>query len=104
MAKRLSKTDFDSKISEENISLVDFYSDSCVPCKILNPVLGEIEDENIGVNIYKVNVTFDGEIAEKYQVSSTPVLILFKNSKELDRKTGVQNKETLLNWIKSFSV
>jgi len=103
MAKRLSKADFEDSIKSEKISLVDFYSDSCVPCKILSPVLGDIEDENEDlVSVYKVNTNFDGEIAEKYQVLSTPTLILFKNGNELDRKTGVQSKDALLTWIKSF--
>lgn len=101
MAKRLSGADFDGAIGAEKLSLVDFYSDSCVPCKMLNPVLGDIEDENEElVSVYKVNAAFDADLAEKYEVMSTPTLILFKSGKELDRKNGVQTKDALLDWIK----
>lgn len=103
MAERINKENYLEKISGENLSLIDFYSDSCIPCKQLNPVLGDLEDENPGlVNVYKVNINFDMEVAQNYDVMSTPTLILFKGGKELDRKHGVQSYETILDWVKQF--
>lgn len=102
--ERINKDNFDSKIGAESggkLSLVDFYSDTCIPCKKLNPVLSQIESE-LGekLNVYKLNVTYDMPVAEKYNVQGTPTLILFKDGKEQDRKSGFQKKEDLLSWLK----
>ena len=46
MAARISKADFDEKVLKSKLPvIVDFYSDSCVACKKLAPVLGDIEDD-----------------------------------------------------------
>lgn len=101
MAERLNKENFEETIKSAAKVLVDFYSDSCVPCKKLNPVLGDLEDEHENeIKVYKLNINFDMEIAEKYEVLSTPTLILFKNGEEADRKTGFQSLETLEDWLK----
>ncbi len=100
MAERLSKENFDEAIKSVEKVLVDFYSDSCVPCKKLNPVLGDLEDEHESeIKIYKVNTNFDSELAQKFNVLSTPTLILFKNGEEKERKTGFQNLDDLEDWL-----
>ena len=80
MAARVSKADFDDKVLGSSLPvLVDFYSDSCVPCKRMSPVVGDVEDEREGsLSVYKVNINFDTELAEQYDVQSVPTLLLFK--------------------------
>ena len=47
MALRITKAEFEEKVLKSDIPvIVDFYSDSCMPCKQLSPILGDIEDEN----------------------------------------------------------
>ena len=100
MSERLNKETFDSSINQEKLVLVDFYSDSCIPCKRLNPVISQLEEASANkAAFYKVNINFDLELAEKYGVMSAPTLILFKAGKEIDRKTGFQTKEVLEDWI-----
>ena len=102
MAERLNRNNFESTIKAEPVVIVDFYSDSCIPCKKLNPILGNLEDENEDkLKVFKVNVNFDMEITEKYSVMSTPTLILFKNGIEADRKIGFQSLGLLKEWIKN---
>ena len=102
MAERLNKENFESTIKSLPLALVDFYSDSCVPCKKLNPVLGDLEDEaGDEIKLFKLNINFDFEVSEKYGVASSPTLILFKKGSELDRKNGFQTFETLKDWIDS---
>ena len=102
MAERLNKENFDSTIKSTPLALVDFYSDSCIPCKKLNPVLGDLEDdEGDQVKLFKLNINFDLEVAEQYGVASSPTLILFKNGSEVDRKNGFQSFDILKDWIDS---
>ena len=70
MAQRINKDNFEEKVLKSPLPvLVDFYSDSCIPCKQLSPVLGDIEDEREDtLSVYKVNVNYDMELAEKYDV------------------------------------
>ena len=102
MAERLNKENFDTAIKSAQLALVDFYSDSCIPCKKLNPVLADLEDEKGDeVRLFKLNINFDLEVAEKYGVASSPTLILFKNGSEVDRKNGFQTFDILKDWIDS---
>ena len=83
MAARVNKDEFEGKVLKSDIPvLVDFYSDSCVPCKKMTPVIGDVEDDMEGkLAVYKVNINFDTELAESYDVQSVPTLLL------LDRKS-----------------
>lgn len=106
MAVRVSKADFEEKVLKEALPvLVDFYSDSCVACKKLAPVLGNAEDDYedkikvYKIKVYKVNTNFDVELAEQYEVQSNPTLILFKDGQEKDRKVGALKQADLNSWI-----
>ena len=104
MAVRVSKTDFEEKVLKEKLPvLVDFYSDSCVACKKLAPVLGNAEDDyEDKIKVYKVNTNFDVELAEQYEVQANPTLILFENGQAKDRKTGALKQAELNSWIEGL--
>lgn len=100
MAERISKENFDSSVKNAKFALVDFYSDSCIPCKRLNPILYEIESElKDKISVFKVNANFDSELAQKFNVMSLPTLVLFKDGAELNRKTGILPKQDFLDWL-----
>ena len=62
--------------------LVDFYATWCGPCKMLSPVLEELSKE-IDIDIIKVDVDENNDLAKEYGVMSIPCLILFENGKEI---------------------
>lgn len=101
MAERINKDNFEDKVLKSSIPvLVDFYSDSCVPCKMLSPVLGDLEEEREGrLAVYKVNVNYDSELAERYGVMGAPTLILFSQGEVQDKRTGAVKKDVLTEWI-----
>ena len=70
MSVKLGKDNFEtSVIKEEKPVLVDFYSDSCVPCKRLFPILADLEDTyGDKIVVGKVNVLFEQELVEKYDI------------------------------------
>lgn len=104
MAARISEADFDEKVLNAELPvLVDFYSDSCVACKKLAPVLGGIEDDYENqLLVYKVNTNFEQALAEKYEVTANPTLLLVINGEVKDRKVGAQSLVVLTNWIKEY--
>lgn len=100
MAKRLSEKDFDEAVGAEHLTLVEFYTDSCIPCKQMSPILGDIEDDYEGrVTVFKVNANFDAVLAERFEVMASPTLVLFKDGAEIDRKTGILKKPVLSEWL-----
>lgn len=90
MAERVSSEQFEAGVLKaDRPVLVDFYSDSCVPCKRLVPQLSKLEaarGEALGV--VKVNTNFDMDLAQRYGVMATPTLVLFRDGAELARETG----------------
>lgn len=98
MALRVNADNFDELVlkSEEPV-LVDFYSDTCIPCKMLAGTLGDIEDEYDGkLKVYKVNVNYDADLSAQYGIMSAPTVILFHQGKETGRVKGAVEKEELV--------
>ena len=73
--------------------LLDFYADWCGPCKMLAPVVHEIAEENIGaLKVGKINVDEQMELAMRFQVSSIPMLVVFKDGKAVAKSVGYRPK------------
>lgn len=83
------------------VTLIDFYADWCGPCKMMDPVFGEIKKDYEGkVNFKKVDVEEDGTLAAQFGVLSIPTFVLVdEQGAERSRKMGAMPKETLKEWI-----
>lgn len=97
MAIRVTNENFEEDVLKAKIpTAVEFYSDSCIPCKQMAAVLGELEEEYEGkIKILKVNVSFSPELVEQYKVMAAPTIILFKAEKEVKRLVGLTKKAVL---------
>ncbi|GHU53345.1 thioredoxin [Clostridia bacterium] len=101
MAVKITSENFETEIIEsELLVLADFYTDGCVPCKRLSPILSEIETEYDGVlKIVKINAGVSDELAEKYDIFAAPTVVFFRDGKEIDRFTGLKNKTEIIEKI-----
>ena len=104
MALRINAENFEEKVLKaDKPVLVDFYSDSCIPCKQMAGILGDIEDENEdNIYIYKVNVNYDRELAEKYNVMSVPTVICFLNGEAKGKTVGLKEQEEIEELFEEF--
>ena len=86
----------DNVLAKEGAILVDFNADWCGPCQALKPIIEELSAD---FPIASVNIDADPELAEKYQVSSIPCLVLFKDGTEISRKIGLHSKKSLQRFL-----
>ena len=84
------------KIVSGGTSLVDFWAEWCGPCLQQGPIIDDLA-EKIGdnVNVCKVDVDTNQEIASKYEVTSIPTILVFKDGEVVKRFVGVQSLKTL---------
>ena len=89
----LTAENFDKEIQGDRPLLVDFWAAWCGPCRMVAPVLEELAVE-LGdqVRIGKLNVDEHQELSMRYQVSSIPTFLLFKNGEVADRMMGAMPK------------
>ena len=93
--------EFNEKLATGRV-LVDFYATWCGPCKMLAPILEEVDErgEAGDLLIVKVDVDEASDIAMKFGIQSIPTLILFENGKAVKSQLGYMPKPQLLNFLK----
>ena len=97
----LTKENFQAEITKSDKPvLVDFWAVWCGPCQMMAPILHELEAEMPDVQIGKVNVDEQMDLARQFRLVSIPTLIIFKNGQEVQRMVGVTSKEELKDALK----
>ena len=91
----INKENFEQIKNGDQVVLIDFYADWCGPCKMLAPVLEELSTSNPEFDFYKINVDENQDIANAFEISSIPCLIIFKDGEEVDRAVGFKSKQQL---------
>ena len=92
----LTKENFQAEITKSDKPVLgDFWAVWCGPCQMMAPILHELETEMPDVQIGKVNVDEQMDLARQFRVVSIPTLIIFKNGQEVQRMVGVTSKEEL---------
>ncbi len=101
MAVKSTNESFPQDIAQ-GLVLADFYSDSCIPCKRMSPVLAELEEETPEVKLVKLNINFGAETAAKYEVTSVPTLVFFRDGSEVQRISGAVRKAQIEEILKTI--
>lgn len=97
-----NEANFKADILEKDWVLVDFYADWCGPCRMIMPMLEEVQTE-LGVDIVKINIDESPNIASEYDVMSIPTLIIFKKGEKVSVNVGAASKARIIDWIKANS-
>lgn len=84
-------------LKSDKLVLVDIWAEWCTPCKIMLPIMEELEKDNEGkaVKIAKMNIDENQVTTQKYNVMSIPTFLFFKNGEVIKQSMGAQPKEEL---------
>ena len=92
----LNKDNFKKEVEEyKGLIIIDLYADWCAPCRMLSPVIEELESENTDVKFCKINVDQEPELARMFKVSSIPMIAAVKDNTFLDMSVGYVPKASL---------
>jgi thioredoxin 1 len=91
---------FEGHIKGDKPVIIDFYTDWCQPCKMMEPVLRKVK-EKMGdrATILKLNIDKSEYYSQLYNIISVPTLIIFKQGKILWRKNGMASTEEILRHL-----
>ncbi len=97
----INENNFEEEVLKSDIPvLVDFWATWCGPCKMLAPVIEAIANDHAGeIKVCKADVDENGELAEKYGISSIPTVLLFKNGEPVKRSVGSKSRGEMEKFI-----
>jgi thioredoxin 1 len=104
MAVQVSDQDFEAQvIRSEQPVLVDLYADWCQPCKQLEPILRELENEFSGkIKFVRVDVDKSPMLKRAFRVQSIPMLVLLQDGRPVDQIMGLADKKTIAAMLQPF--
>ena len=102
MVKDINAEEYSEIVKSSNPVVIDFHATWCGPCKVLSPILEELDDEIDGVDFVKLDVDQHPQIAGQNQVMGVPTVVILKDGEVKDRFVGVQPKEVIKEKITSL--
>ncbi|MFM9052084.1 MAG: thioredoxin domain-containing protein [Bacteroidota bacterium] len=98
--RQMTLQEFNESLDSPLPVLVDFHTQWCAPCRQMAPLVDELEKEMQGkAMVLRMDVDKSKEVAKSFGIKGVPVFVLFKNGKEVARKTGAMGKSDLIQFI-----
>lgn len=94
----LKQENFHEEI-RKGLTLVDFYATWCGPCKMMHPIIEEMEKRYDTLKVVKVDVDTHEDLAKEYGVMSIPTLYLMKDGEPVEKNVGFTSQEQLEKWV-----
>ena len=96
----ITKENFAQEVLQsEKPVLLDFWASWCGPCRMLSPIVDEVAEERGDVNVGKVNVDEQPELAGEFGVMSIPTLLVFEQGKLVRQAVGARPKASVLDLL-----
>ncbi len=92
----VNMNNFDEIKNSKKTVLLDFYADWCGPCRMVSPLVDEIAQENPQFLVGKINVDDEPELAQAFDVSTIPTLVVIKDGKIVNQAAGARPKAQIL--------
>jgi thioredoxin 1 len=96
----ITRDNFEAEVlKSEKPVLVDFFATWCGPCRMVAPVLEEIDEENENIKVVKIDVDQEPGLAQKFGVTSIPLLVVIKDGEVVNQSLGAKPKDQILSMI-----
>jgi thioredoxin-like negative regulator of GroEL len=91
----------DAALAAPGLLLLDVYTQSCVICRRIEPMVAAVAVASGGgaVSAYKLDAERHAEFAAKYDIRGVPTLLLFRDGRLIDRRSGFSTASALRDWI-----
>ena len=98
---KITSENFEKEVLNSEVPvLVDFFATWCSPCKMMSPVVEELEKEMEGkAKVYKIDTDEEQNLAIKYGIMSIPTFIVFKNGEVANKAVGMRDKQELIDLL-----
>ncbi|MCL2579402.1 MAG: thioredoxin [Oscillospiraceae bacterium] len=101
--QELTRDTFESFIGSETPTVVDFWAEWCMPCKVFQPVLEDLSKDFDGqIAFAKINIDDFGEYAQRYEIASIPTIIAFKGGQPVGQMVGVRPKQAVADALQKL--
>jgi|SRR5215467_6029524 len=99
--KEITTAQFDTEVLQSEVPvLVDFYTDTCPPCRMMSPILNDIEENSAGaLKIVKIDAAADGQFTASFSVSAVPTFVLFRRGERIGQIMGARSRKEMQKWI-----
>jgi thioredoxin 1 len=103
MALTITDASFEELLLDKKPLVVDFWAEWCGPCRMVGPIIEELAHEYAEkVNIGKIDVDENSDVAGKYGIRNIPTVLFFKNGELVDKQVGAAPKSTFAAKIESL--
>lgn len=102
--KEITDSTFENE-TQEGVTLTDFRADWCPPCKMMDPILQHLSEENqLGskIKFTSVNIDENKQVASQLGIQGIPTLIIKKNGQVIDKIVGFHPKDEIENTLKKY--
>lgn len=100
MSKVITSNNFETEVLKaDRPVLVDFHAAWCGPCKMLAPIISELENNRDDFYVGKIDIDDEPELARKYGIEAVPTLLLFQNGEIKNNSVGYLSKEALEKFL-----
>lgn len=96
-----TQDELDVFLDAPELTILDVYTQDCVICRKIEPMIAAVVQTSRGVQARKLDAAALPRFAERYEVRGVPTLLLFRNGRAIDRKSGFFTATELREWVRA---
>ena len=90
------------KETKSGLTAVDFFATWCGPCRMMSDILHDVEESNPQLNIIKVDVDENPNLARKFGIMSIPTIVVMKDGEMVGKRVGLMQADEFVEFVKSY--